>query len=287
MTLAGCYKAYSLVIGSELPLPSLPRADGNPDIVVRFGKVARVARKASLNEELAFNRLAGAFRISNGEEIVIDPLPGVDSETVQVVLLGRIMAFLLRQRGWLSLHASGVTVNGAGILFLGSIGSGKSTLAAAFHAHGHVVITDDVAPVRVQNGDCIVMTTRQRLRLDSRSLSLLKDASAAPELDKYAVDVARGTPPDTLSLNRIYSITDDEDTGIAARPVAPAASVRLLSAHSFFRRRRMDEASVRAHLRDCAAVVSSVPVRELIRPRRLGSLPDLVRFVERDAGNDG
>jgi hypothetical protein len=278
-----CYRGYSLIIGSELPLPELPEAEGDPDIVIRLGTVPRIARKASVSDELAFHNLAGAFHITNGHEIMIDPLPGADPDALRVVLIGRIMAYLLRQRGWLSLHASGVVIDGFGVLFLGTSGSGKSTAAAAFHARGHHVMTDDVAPVRVSGGQCVALPARARLRLDENSRSIVGGESAVPHWDKYLVDVTRGTLPESIEVKRIYALMDGSDVGTQEIPLA--ASVRVLSAHSFFRRRRMDEASLRSHLHDCATVAGTASIRQLTRPRLLSSLPDLVEFVEDDVAN--
>jgi hypothetical protein len=279
-----CYRGYSLIIGSELPLPELPEAEGDPDIVIRLGTVPRVARKASVSDELAFHNLAGGFHITNGHEIVIDPLPGADPDAVRVVLIGRMMAYLLRQRGWLSLHASGVVIDDFGVLFLGVSGSGKSTVAAAFHARGHHVMTDDVAPVRVSDGQCIALPVGSCLRLDENSRPIVEGESAVPHWDKYRVDVTRGTMPESIEVKRIYVLMDGDDIGIQEIPLT--AAVRVLSAHSFFRRGRMDETSLRSHLRDCATVAGTAPIRQLIRPRRLNALPDVVRFVEQEAGKN-
>src|SRR5579863_7665772 len=168
-----CYRGYSLIISSELPLPELPEAEGDPDIVIRLGPIPRVPREATATNELAIHTLTGAYQITNGREIVVDPLPNVDPDAVRMVLLGRMMAYLLRQRGWLPLHASGVAVDGCAVLFLGESGAGKSTTAAAFHARGHQVITDDVAPVRISGDRCVALPVRPRLRLDASSRSLM------------------------------------------------------------------------------------------------------------------
>jgi hypothetical protein len=175
------YSGFGLVIDSELELPELVPSEGQPDILIRRGTVPRVRRKATLEEEIAFNVIGVAFHIRNGREIVIDPNPGVDPGTLRVVLLGRVMAFLLRQRGWLPVHASGVVIDGQCILFLGGSGTGKSTTAAAFHARGHLVVTDDVGPVRVVDGHCVVQPVGSRLRLLDDARAVLKGTYPLPE----------------------------------------------------------------------------------------------------------
>src|SRR4051812_46271025 len=107
------YQHFGLTIDSELDLGEvvtvLSANEGSPpDVLIHYGPVIRPQRKASLNEEWAFNRQVGTFFIKNGNEITIDPVPDASQDLLQVFITGRIMAFLLRQRGWLPLHASGV-----------------------------------------------------------------------------------------------------------------------------------------------------------------------------------
>ncbi len=142
-----------MIIESELELPELPRGEGKSDLRIDLGPVPKTNELASLDEEFAFNTYAGAFHIKGGCQIIVDPRPGIDPEGLRVILLGRIMAFLLRQRGWLPLHASVVTVGPQAILFLGPSGAGKSTTAAAFHTRKrHRVISDDIGAMRAGRG---------------------------------------------------------------------------------------------------------------------------------------
>ena len=149
------YRGYSLNIASELPLPELPVTEGEPDIVIRVGKIHRTGRKASVSEEWAIHNPTGTYQIKDGREILVDPIPNADPTAIRLLLLGRMMAYLLRQRGWLPLHAGSVAINGRAVLLLGRSGAGKSTTTAAFHMAGYPVITDDVAPVRMLGDRCI------------------------------------------------------------------------------------------------------------------------------------
>src|SRR4051794_10914046 len=106
------YSAFGLAIQSEIELADMPPSNGAPDVVIRLGRVALSGRAASMEEEFAVNSLAGTFHIRAGREILLEPRPDADPEVVRIVLMGRIMAFLLRQRGWLPLHSSGVETSG-------------------------------------------------------------------------------------------------------------------------------------------------------------------------------
>jgi len=72
------------------------------------------------------------------------PLTHADAATY---LLGPVLAFAMRLRGLVPLHASGVAIDGRAVLFAGDPGAGKSTTVAAFAALGFPVLSDDVVPV--------------------------------------------------------------------------------------------------------------------------------------------
>ena len=64
-------------------------------------------------------------------------------------VLGPVLAFALRLRGVVPLHAGAVVARGAALLFAGPAGAGKSSTVAAIGALGHAVLSDDVVPMRV------------------------------------------------------------------------------------------------------------------------------------------
>ncbi len=277
------YSFFGLAIHSEVELPDLPPGTGEPDVVIRLGSVPRMPQKATMRQEIAFHGRGGAFHIRDGREIVLDPRPGVDPALLRVLLAGRMMAFLLRQRGWLPLHASGIEVGGAGVLFLGASGSGKSTTAAAFHTAGCKVITDDVGAVRVDaDGGCVLNAAGPRIRLldDSRAVFGASEPEGAWQWRKRLFNLSRGEPRELVPIRRIYLL--EYGGGIGGDRIQPMSAVAALSAHSFVKHWRMDELALAAHLRDCTHVARSVPLYRLLRPRSLDALPDLVRRVSKD-----
>jgi hypothetical protein len=279
------YSAFGLLIESELALPELPAGSGTPDVFIRKGPVPFRPATASRREQFIFHAQAGAFHIAAGRDVVVDPLEGVDSAVVRIVLLGRVMACLLWQRGWLPLHASGVAIGGVAALFVGPSGSGKSTMAAALHARGHAVITDDVGPVQLINSACAVLPTWPRLRLatdsmtsmESRGLPLFRHGVF--QIDKYSVHV--GNPvQEPIRLTRIYMLDFGPD--FRSDPITPLLTVASLRRNSFVRKRLCDMESAKLHLKECASVAQAVPVSRLVRPKAFDSLPELARFVEED-----
>ena len=95
----------------------------------------------------------GSFGIfSAGREIVWYPgsepeSPEIRLEMARAIVLGPVMALVLRQAGILCLHGSAVTLNGQGAAFLAPKFHGKSTLALALTAAGGRLLTDDLVAI--------------------------------------------------------------------------------------------------------------------------------------------
>jgi hypothetical protein len=236
-----------------------------------------------MEEEIGLHPSGGAFHLKQGHEIVFEPPPGMDPDLLRVLLSGRMMAFLLRQRGWLPLHASAIEIQGQAVLFLGASGSGKSTTAAAFYSRGHEVIADDVSAVRViGSGECQVRVAGPRIRLldDSRAAFAGTRPKGIFQWRKSLFDLTRGKQQELAQVNRIYVL--DFGCAISAERLTPMSAVAILSAHTFAKHWRMTEAALANHLRDCSATAGAVPVYRLFRTRSFAALPDLVRWVETD-----
>ena len=91
---------------------------------------------------------------------------------VATYLLGPVLAFALRLRGVVPLHASGVAVAGRAWLFTGPAGAGKSTTVSALAMSGYPVLSDDVVPLELTSTAALAWPGFPRV-------SVWKDASAA------------------------------------------------------------------------------------------------------------
>ena len=281
------YSAFSLTIASELELPELAEGQGEPDVVIRLGSVTRQPQPATIDDEVAITLDVGGFHIKCGREIVVDPLPGADPGVLRVLLEGRVMAFLLRQRGCLPLHASGIAIGGQGVLFVGESGGGKSTTAAAFYSRGHHVLTDDVGAVRVVGGRVELRTGWSGLRLleDARKVIRRRAQPSGFQDVKHVFHLERpesGASP--FSVKRIYFLEYSADDQLPVRSdvLKGSSAAAILNSHSFLRPWRSDNELLRINLGRCASVAAVLPVHRLVRSQSLGCLPELVDFVEKD-----
>jgi hypothetical protein len=283
------YSAFALTIHSEIELPGLPPGGGEPDVSIRFARSPGVKRRATLREEFASTGNAGDFIIREGKEILVYPHENANADLLRVVLLGKVMAFLLRQRGWLPLHASAVVIEEQGVLFLGYSGAGKSTTAAAFHCRGHLVIADDVGGVNTFNGQCLVRPTWPRLRLTEESWASfsgpIQNAPAEFQFDKHSVTLGAEGLRKLFPVRRIYVLQDGDK--LAVETIPRALSALVLETHSFIKRWRVERDVVAFHFRKCMEIAQVMRIHRLIRPQSLEALPDLVGLVERDISADG
>ena len=147
------YSLHGLCLHSELRFPELAAAEGEPQVTLRVSPVG-VQRPKGVSGESWFLgtpddttiawRNFGALRVRGGEEIRIDPSPGVDPRWLRSVLLGQAFTLILSQRGLFPLHAGAVVLGDRAVALAGEAGAGKSTLCAALVERGHPFLSDDV-----------------------------------------------------------------------------------------------------------------------------------------------
>jgi HPr serine kinase-like protein len=227
----------------------------------------------------------GRFQMRAGHEIEIRPELGADAALLRLYLLGPALAVLLRQRGFLVLHASAAEVGGAAVAFLGASGSGKSTLAAALVARGHRLVADDY--VAIEPGPHGVMLTP-----GIPQLKLWPDAAAAvgaaahtlkrlySGVEKRSVPAGEKFATAPRQLRGAYVLCEGEAPAI--QRLNPQESLVELLRHSYGPR-TLAAIRTREHFRQCAQVVSAVPATRLCVPRALAALPDVCRLIEEEA----
>lgn len=92
----------------------------------------------------------GRFDVSlDGSVITWHRPPDVLVESAQADITSRVLALALHAGGVFSLHASAVSIDGAGVAFLAPKHHGKSTLCSALVLGGARALSDDTVPVRL------------------------------------------------------------------------------------------------------------------------------------------
>jgi hypothetical protein len=289
------YRVYGLTISCFFPLDGIP-ASGEPDVVIRRASLAHVGEP--LRPEAGGTFAGGtamrltvrwpdllAAEIRDGREVLVDAAPGWDEDTLAMYVLGQGLALILQQRGLLVLHASCVDLGGRAVAIAGYSGAGKSTTAAALVRHGHALLCDDVTPVRPDHS---VVPGVDRLKLwpgaaAALGLEVESLSSLGSQTEKRGCRPNRAVPLNAVPLHRMYILADGP---MRAQTLPPVEATRELVRHSCGLNAIHYVGKGAEHFLQVTAVTRAVSVRRLIRPRDLGNLDALARFIIRDMEND-
>lgn len=151
------YLMYGLIVHSDIALYNLAQTVGDPDAFISYGKVSYDnVPSGSKNfyyspDYVCFQTSHGAFSISNGQQITIEPTPEATTVQLTAYVIGWGLAFLFTQRGFSALHCTALDIKGNGVLISGVSGSGKSTTALSLIHRGFQYLADDVVMLNPLN----------------------------------------------------------------------------------------------------------------------------------------
>lgn len=286
------HSAFGLTIASDVPLVELPPGDGEPDVIVTLGEAAASppasdswSVTASQGEARGWASGAGAFRVSGGSEIAIEPMAGADERALRLAIVGPLLGVILAQRGRFVLHASTVMIDGVAAAFSGPSGRGKSTLAAALARAGHPLIADDITVIETEGERPVVRPGFPRVKLWPDSADALRhDVGSLPLIHpartKRSVQVAAGFRPEAVPLARCYLLEDGEEESVSPMP-GKETIISLIQ--TTYQASWLHESGVSGpNLLHCGSLARSGVVRRLRRRRSFEALPEVIRFIEAD-----
>ena len=295
------YCAYGLRIDSAIYLPELVSDEllSEPsDITIRLGKVGLHSHANETtrgfwvrgNQTCYYLHKVGAFLVSEGRHILVEPYPGAARKSLRLSILGPALALALHQRGFFLLHASAISIEGAVVAFLGGHGWGKSTMAALLHALGHTVVSDDVTALDLQNHTVVPSFPQLKLWPDAvraLGLSSLRLPQVHPELEKRALRFTKGFAPCPLPLRRLYVLGIGQLTAVEI--LRPTQALEEIICHWYgarFGPTFFNSLDFREHFLRASGLARAVPVRRLQRPTTLLDDPDLPKAIEREILTD-
>jgi hypothetical protein len=167
------------------------------------------------------------------------PLTDVDAADY---LLGSVLAFVVRLRGMVPLHASAVVVQERAILFAGAAGAGKSSLAAAFAVLGYPVLSDDLVAMDDSTGIVLAYPSRARLSVwpDSadRLFSTMPLPAHSPVYAKRCLDLVEHgyrvhEQPVPVGMICVLASRQECSRQPAIRMLRPQAALMNLVSHTY------------------------------------------------------
>ena len=316
------FSAYGLRLASSQPIPGLTpvSAASSADVTVHLGSMpAGLENPSSGSPQVIFSEegpsdavfptltaslVSGGsfihFRYVDGTEFLLDragtrvwavwrePLTLEDTATY---LLGPVMAFVLRLRGIVCLHASAVAVEDRALALLGPGGAGKSTTAAVFARLGYAVLADDALAVLERGESFLAQPAYPRVRLWPESVRALYGSDEAlplltPNWEKRYLTLDENQEsfqPDPLPLAAIYIL--DERSKQAAEPaietVAPQAALVSLITNSYVNY-LLDKTMRSQEFDFLGRLVNRVPVRRVLPLAGPEHLPGLCGVIAED-----
>jgi hypothetical protein len=291
------YYAYGLNIESEIECPLLTAGSSTPDVIIRLGAVPHELEQAQKRKAfyeigdgvllLKVDKVA-RFLVSDGKEIIIDPLPDAAVVDLHLFLLGSAMGALLHQRGIWPLHGSAVAGNSGAVLFVGDRGMGKSTLAGAFHQRGFQALADDVCAITTgSDGVVQVWPAIPRFKLWADSVVQLGGepdelARTHSTLEKFALPLPQfGRDP--VDVHSIYVLhQSDDQEKISLLPLKGFDKIQELTTNTYRLPFLTDMQLAPQHFQQAQALARQARVVRVTRPTQPFLLDELVEIIERD-----
>lgn len=293
------YTSYGLSIRSELALPELltqtPAPEGSDaDVHIRIGNAGAAglpdgqrlgpflwASPDALSLEVP--RVA-RFVVREGREILIEPVPGIDEDSIRVFLLGSAFGALLFQRGFLVLHGNAIRIGDQCMVCVGHSGAGKSTLAAGFMQRGHEILADDVVPV---DGECRAVPgfpriklwrdTVDRLNIDAGPLKHIR-----PGMEKFHYPLTHASAIRPLPIRWVYILDSHNRDETLFEPIGGMQRFQPLHNNTYRVRFLKGMALKGEHLLLCGRLAGRIRLARVTRPQHGFDLDGLVERILAD-----
>ncbi|GAB3506409.1 hypothetical protein GCM10027341_39420 [Spirosoma knui] len=295
------YKAYGLVIGSEIPLPPLPAiTPASADLRIKRGQLPAnppldpsKAYRAGLNAQCGQDQSGQiwltwpplfSYLATNGTELLVDTTQ-TDVELVALFTYSEALGLILFQRGYFLLHGSAVQINDKGVVFLGEPGAGKSTTVAAFAQQGFSVISDDMVCIRInESGMPVLIPAFPQIKIWETSvdgLQLTKErlAPVREGVNKFSWNDSVTFERNEVPLEQIYVLTAPTDSVGSTEPLLPSQVPVELLGYFPLPDSLLRGASLKDFFEKSSSIARSVSVVRMSRPANFAKLYDFVESL--------
>jgi hypothetical protein len=282
------YIVYGLKVTSDVEVPDIPQEafDGKADVNVVLGPVLEAVPEQQRSVEFEGDTVTlswamlGTFRIESLDRIVVHPKDDEALGNLHLPLFGIVFGVLLHLRGYLTLHASAVSVDGNVVGFLGQKGQGKSTTALALRRAGAGFVSDDVIAAIPEDGRLRVFCGPPSAKAWPASVEAIGSNPDEydrlyPEIEKRMLTVPTVDSSQKMYLHALYVLERSSETSFE-RLSGTEAMLPVLS-NSYAQRFLGVHGATGDHLRLSSLAVSSAGVYRL---RARDGLSELGRLAE-------
>ena len=269
------YKAFGLVIESELPIPQIAELQ----CVQSDVRIVRSQLRGIVDPDAPTTAEGGCivptmtdtlFRVTNGNLIEADVCDGDTDSNVAVYLMGSCMGAILVQRGFMLLHGSCVTDGKRSVLITGDSGAGKSTTAAEFLKRGWRLVTDDVTCVFEQDGVPMVQASYPSQKLWQDALDHYEKSSDdihslyfSEDREKFGIDVSESFFNGICPLSMVVRLVA-ADHSTCLSPMEGMAKVDQLMRNTY-RLYLIEKRHLQRHFQRCVNLAGKIPMALAVR----------------------
>ncbi|MCH9698356.1 MAG: hypothetical protein K0U68_09655 [Gammaproteobacteria bacterium] len=227
-------------------------------------------------------------------DVGCDTIKVIHSESIPIqdvftYFLGPVIGCTLSLKHITCLHAGVVAIDNKALAIIGPKGAGKSTTTAALADAGLAVVSDDIAPLRIQNGNYFVAPGYMNLRLWPNSIDIFSDVSSDNLVKVLSIAEKRflNLSTDTqaqrwrfhnqpLQLAAVYSLNprDEQSDAITIEPLSPANGLLKLAANTY-PEYALHPNDRQRNFNVLGQFANAVPVRSVDRPDNLDQLNTL------------
>ena len=244
------YSAYQLIVSSELLLPELcPINDsievGQPNISIIFGNARRESVPNARIHGLYYHIQPDAcwleipnityFLIKHGCQIIVEPFPGVDEDSLRLFLYTICFPLVLIYHNFFLFHGGAIHWGEHGVAFLANFGQGKSTLLASFLKGDCFFLSDDIC-VLDQEGFIMPGIPYLQLREDvikSLDINQTMLKLIRPSVQKWFFPVHQSLYSQPSKLKYVYIINPTNQPEHQLTPLVGLKKIQYLKKYTY------------------------------------------------------
>ncbi|MBF0406663.1 MAG: hypothetical protein HQM10_04870 [Candidatus Riflebacteria bacterium] len=293
------YQNYGLIIRSEIEFSKLLPAAENSlvDVEIQCGEIPEITwnmQSAGIRYEVAHGQLLikvdniADYYLSNGKNITIRPLKGVNEKEIFLFLFGTVFPALLQQRGKLVLHGAGIVINGKAVAICGKSGVGKSALTMAFLKNGYSVISDEhfvcsfpekTLPTALAGFPQISIWKDIMEKYLKYHYHFLKVRN---NIEKYCLDLENKYESKPVYIRAILFLETHKENYSELRLLNGSSKIEFAIKHTYGFNFIKGLGLQEENFLKCASITNSVPMYQLKRSKNPDQCEELVKIICRE-----
>ena len=291
------YQAYGLSILSDLIFPEFMEMSRSnlpfqENVIIRLASVSieglpqceEAGFCHQLNRDTYWLNIpfVGRYLIESGRYITIEPIDGVDEDSVRAFILEPCMGILLMQRDGFVLHGNAIKINDQSIIFLGSYGVGKSSLATVFLQQGHSILTDGICSVTPKlevipayPSMSLWFDTATYFNINTQPLRKIR-----PKIDRFTLPIDNNFDTKNTVVRSIFILDVHKKNDFSATPLVGGHKIKYLQKNIYKKTHIPILQKDALYFKSCANLANNVPMVLIHRPVTHFRIHELADFIQ-------